>query len=970
MNSKGTTTKTTPLDAFLAGRMRTGLGMLALAAAVLLLAAPAQAAERLWTGNFDSYWESPANWFASIPPFPTDNALLPENAPIKSVILLGPQQCAVLKFEGANPYTLQGAGLTVTGINATGSTTHVTHSLEIDITPSSSGDWSIRQYINIDHSGSLIGSGDLHKTSEGILTLSGNNSGYTGDISVDGSIDGGTLEVGLGDSVGNATNIAVLQHGTLRIVEDENFGGISGAGSVILEADAGIGYNNQNATFSGTISDVGALNKSGTGTLTLSGANTYAGGSEVQEGTLWLANTSGSATGAGGVEVQNATTLKGDGSSSGTTTVLSGGTIAPGTSIGTLTLGAVTFEFGATLEIEIGGLNPGSQHDELLVTNTATLGGTLDLSYDGGFTVSPGDSFVILTADSLSGTFDTVNFPSGLNWSIDYDAVAGTVTVGTCEDDDGDSICNVDDLCPGFDDNVDTDTDGIPDDCDDCSDVNVQNVTQATFHPTIQDAITAANIGDVIELGACTFDEWGFSLSNKDVTIRGQGREQTIIDGGWNGRVFSIDGDDSILEDLTIRRGVAEQQNGGGAVDVLHGSNPVFRRVDFRDCDGAGFTHGAVDSSGGDMAFEDCRFLDNFGATSSSAYGGFANTAFRNCLFAGNSGAVVTLSTTAGDMELVNCTFADNTNNWGVFGSGAPAVTVTNCVFDGSNPSGSVGSGITVSSSLYPGAPAGSIDGTPTFEDAGAGDYRLAAGSLGIDAADYDAYIAAAGSAEDLSGDPRTHDDLGITDTGSGVLTYLDMGAYEFQGFTDTDGDGVGDADDICPGFDDNVDTDLDGVPDGCDEECGDGELDAGEDCDDGNTIDGDGCPATCTLGIPCTTRMDCVLDNDDACGWDDCVAGICADPIPVIYGDVTGSGVDTESNDIVNIFDVQCGLAACGPGMMDNCPNADIIGTECPRGNGTVNVFDVLKILDAIGANAGGGQPTVGFACDCPSNP
>lgn len=38
---------------------------------------------------------------------------------------------------------------------------------------------------------------------------------------------------------------------------------------------------------------------------------------------------------------------------------------------------------------------------------------------------------------------------------------------GGCPDDDGDGVCNDADTCPGFDDHVDTDHDGIPDGCDD-----------------------------------------------------------------------------------------------------------------------------------------------------------------------------------------------------------------------------------------------------------------------------------------------------------------------------------------------------------------------------------------------------------------------------------------------------------------------------------------------------------------------
>ncbi len=40
---------------------------------------------------------------------------------------------------------------------------------------------------------------------------------------------------------------------------------------------------------------------------------------------------------------------------------------------------------------------------------------------------------------------------------------------GTLFDDDNDGVCNLDDICPGFDDNEDEDEDGIPDACDDCN---------------------------------------------------------------------------------------------------------------------------------------------------------------------------------------------------------------------------------------------------------------------------------------------------------------------------------------------------------------------------------------------------------------------------------------------------------------------------------------------------------------------
>ncbi|KAB2834123.1 MAG: hypothetical protein F9K48_06920, partial [Candidatus Brocadia sp.] len=60
--------------------------------------------------------------------------------------------------------------------------------------------------------------------------------------------------------------------------------------------------------------------------------------------------------------------------------------------------------------------------------------------------------------------------------------------------------------------------------------------------------------------------------------------------------------------------------------------------------------------------------------------------------------------------------------------------------------------------------------------------------------------------------------------------------AYKVQteGLQDSDGDGVPDVRDVCPGFDDKVDTDGDGIPDGCDsDKDGDTYTSAGGDCND-----------------------------------------------------------------------------------------------------------------------------------------
>ncbi|MCZ6699894.1 MAG: hypothetical protein O7D94_13255, partial [Planctomycetota bacterium] len=110
----------------------------------------------------------------------------------------------------------------------------------------------------------------------------------------------------------------------------------------------------------------------------------------------------------------------------------------------------------------------------------------------------------------------------------------------------------------------------------------------------------------------------------------------------------------------------------------------------------------------------------------------------------------------------------------------------------------------------------------------------------------------------------------------------------------DTDGDGVNDGCDICPGFDDTVDADADGVPDGCDpcptdnpdDTDGDGVCDSADICpggDDSVDTDADGVPDFCDI----CPGFDDTLDADADGVPDGC------DPCPNRRpGDVSGDGL------------------------------------------------------------------------------
>ena len=127
--------------------------------------------------------------------------------------------------------------------------------------------------------GAVAGAGDLTKTGEGTLTLANANPGFSGDIFFQG-----TLQAGATGAFGTG---AVHVIGSTLLLND----GVTIANPVDLQDGLYLAQNGGAATLSGNISQsngVWGLTKTGAGTATLSGANTFTGPTDVAQGTLVL----------------------------------------------------------------------------------------------------------------------------------------------------------------------------------------------------------------------------------------------------------------------------------------------------------------------------------------------------------------------------------------------------------------------------------------------------------------------------------------------------------------------------------------------------------------------------------------------------------------------------------------------------------------------------------------------------------
>jgi autotransporter-associated beta strand protein len=252
----------------------------------------------------------------------------------------------------------------------------------------------------------------VNSSTAGSATIT-TNSGGTTFIAV--GANGGTARFIL-NGTGALDISALTTGGTIA-------GSIEGNGNVFLGAhNLAVGGNNLSTTFSGVIRDGGvaggtggSLTKTGSGTLTLSGVNTYTGATTISGGTLSVNGSIASSP----LIVNTGGTLGGNGIVGNTT--INGGALAPGNSIGLLTVqGSLTFTAAASYMVEVSPSNA----DRTNVTGVATLGGaTVNASFAAGTFVAKQYTIVHATG-GVTGTFGSqvnTNLPAGFKSNLSYD---------------------------------------------------------------------------------------------------------------------------------------------------------------------------------------------------------------------------------------------------------------------------------------------------------------------------------------------------------------------------------------------------------------------------------------------------------------------------------------------------------------------------------------------------------------------
>jgi len=283
---------------------------------------------------------------------------------------------------------------------------------------------------------------------QGSVSVDGNSLNYINNVTGSGTISVDNLVLNYATNA--AYNYLAVNNTTIT-----TYAGVANLGSA-------------NLVVSGVLAGSGAqLLQAGSGTLTLSGANTYGGATIVKNGTLTV---NGSTASGSAVTVTNAT-LNGTGTIGGSVTITNGGLVnANGTINGTVTVnagavlngngiikGAVTVNGGGTLgagtAAAIGTLSisngltlnatstnvmrlqkTGAAITNDLIQGLTTVGynGTLVVTTNAGSPLAINDTFTLFQSAAYSGSFGALvlpALPTGWAWDTSQLGVNGSIRV-------------------------------------------------------------------------------------------------------------------------------------------------------------------------------------------------------------------------------------------------------------------------------------------------------------------------------------------------------------------------------------------------------------------------------------------------------------------------------------------------------------------------------------------------------------
>ncbi len=328
-----------------------------------------------------------------------------------------------LEFAGADIVT-DAASITLSGTGEIINSTNNTNALTDLATINKGGTFGLTTKANFTTAGNLTDNGTLSIASGSTFTVTGDLTNLSS-----GSLNSGTYTVGgklqlsssNGGIVGNGGNIS-LTSATAEILDGTSNALVTlttNSGSLTLSGGATLTTTNSSTNFvtSGTV-DVGAGS-----TLTVADGFQSEGQTTV-DGTLTTGSSAG-ITVSGGT-VYGAGTLNANVSNSATVNAGDSG------KAGLLSItGNYTQLSSGALNVSIGGTTLGTQYSQLKISGPASLGGTLTVALINKFTPTIGQTFTILTANSVSGTFtnSTIAINSSEQFDISYTSDSVVLTV-------------------------------------------------------------------------------------------------------------------------------------------------------------------------------------------------------------------------------------------------------------------------------------------------------------------------------------------------------------------------------------------------------------------------------------------------------------------------------------------------------------------------------------------------------------